>query len=119
MSEVHGENSYSWGRAVGGNPSALGFDGDDFEGAKPWRSIYLKEVIAFVLDDLREYVLNRRMDVHPLTPKEIVAIEDFIRGLDWVLWSAVMVGRGFEWRKDWMSRVGDAVNEWDTGNRSL
>jgi hypothetical protein len=81
------KHAYSWGRAVGEDPSAL------------------------LLEDLKNHIMSREMDVNPLTPKEIVAIEDFIRGLDWVLWSAVMVGRGFEWRKDWMSRVGDAVNE--------
>jgi hypothetical protein len=109
MSAVHGEDSYSWGRAVGGNPSALGFDDDEFEGAKPWRSISLKEVQAFAVDDLREHILNRQMDVHPLTPKEIDVIQWFLHKLDWVLWSAVMLGRGFEWRKDYLGRVGVQV----------
>jgi hypothetical protein len=79
------KHAYSWGRAVGADPSAL------------------------VLEDLKNHILSREMDVNPLTPKEIAAIEDFIIGLDWVLWSAVMLGRGFEWRKDWVSRLGDTV----------
>jgi hypothetical protein len=66
MDEVHGKHAYSWGRAVGADPSAL-------------------------LDLQFREILMRSISERPLTPLEIDGFEKFFEenGFEYVYWFGV------------------------------